>query len=247
MQKRKRSQSKGPPRKKAKFVQKDKLLTRYASGLPSGPQLKCVDNSVVSLIPIVNTSQATVPICGISQGDGTAARDGNRVRYKSLEWWSHLWCVPPSSGNYPGATIRWILGYDKQPNGAAVTWADVVQASGPATSQVFDPTNFFYKDRFLILQDQIDNVPGFSCTVAAGAATYTSQSPLINTLMKPEHGYKRLKFILDSKFIGSGSAISNYSQGAFFVVTQSDQFSEGFGPWRYMFRARAIYSDSVTV
>lgn len=121
-------------------------------------------NPVLPFIgPPVNVFQYAV-LNNLREGTAMQQRQGNRVAMKSIELRMSM-VIEDVLGS---GLLRMVLVYDRQPNGAVPTWADIFSASSynwsapgfPAITGVWpvntglEPPNINNKDRFLILLDE---------------------------------------------------------------------------------------------
>lgn len=107
---------------------------------------------------------------GIQLGTGFFNRIGNKIRMKSIQLESHFICTTnsaPATATRDYA-IRIMIIYDRQPNGAVPTIANILSnydqngAAWPYASDkfVWCQTNPNFRDRFLIVRDCKQNFGG---------------------------------------------------------------------------------------
>lgn len=107
-------------------------------------------------ITIASGNPTSKSLTLVQEGSGFWNRIGRKVCMKSLQltgWINFL--AGGASANQE--LIRYIIFYDKQPNGVAATWNQIVQAydnAGTATNLVTDGINLDNRDRFVILRDR---------------------------------------------------------------------------------------------
>lgn len=242
--KRPRTSSKGPYKKKPKKT----IYDHYGTPQNHGPILKRNDVGGLQAFFDNTTTLAATIACAIPSGDGSNQRDGNHVRFKSIRCRMSVGCAPQISAVIPASQARFILFYDRAPNGVAPIWTDIVANSNSGTSTTGDPINFNNRDRFLILNDERFNLPGFGVVVAAGIPTYNAdqQPPVATNECRARTWYHNFSWKLDSKFIGNGGTIASVGRGAFFVIGQgSIAAAGGTTPWFYAATVETTYSDSI--
>lgn len=89
---------------------------------------------------------------GLQTGDTSNDRDGDSVRYKSIQIAGTLFADSVSKVG----PVRIILFIDKSPNGTAPTVSNLLASSASVTN-LYSPRNLDYKKRFVILSDQLLN------------------------------------------------------------------------------------------
>lgn len=123
----------------------------------TGPEVKSVDTPQTNTALASGTTAAFVCVNLPVQGAAFYNRVASRIRMRSLMIRAHIY----ASGNNLVALLiptmaRIMVVYDRQPNGALPTPADLLTAygsSGSVTSTVFDNLNMNNKDRFTVLMD----------------------------------------------------------------------------------------------
>lgn len=97
----------------------------------------------------------------VQEGAGFWNRIGRKICMKSLQVTGNVNTVTPA-GLHSEELCRYIIFYDKQPNGVAATWNQVVQAydnAGGVTNSCYDGVNLDNRDRFVILRDRKLSMP----------------------------------------------------------------------------------------
>lgn len=102
----------------------------------------------------INSSASTsfFLLNGLATGDTSESRDGDSVRYKSIQ----IAGVIFANGTSKVGPVRCILFIDKSPNGVAPTLGNLL-ANNSAVTNLYCPRNLDYKKRFVILSDQLFN------------------------------------------------------------------------------------------
>lgn len=101
---------------------------------------------------------------GIQLGAGSYQRIGRRVRMISYSFNGGFQINPSVAVNttIPDYQMRWVVVYDRQPNGANPAFSDIFQDQGPTgTTATFlqSSPNTYNKDRFVILESKLIYVP----------------------------------------------------------------------------------------
>jgi len=181
-----------------------------------GGELKFVDTTITTAVPINGTFNAGTLLNGMANGSDASTRIGRKVNIKSLLL---RWSFRLSTTTTAGGNIRFIVVYDKQSNAAAPVITDILLADA------FDsPNNLSNRDRFVTLMDVITPAIGTSGDYAVAGV-----------------GYKRLN--LETMFnAGSAGTIGDITSGSIYVFAAS---SNSFLTTALvqLTRARIRYSD----
>lgn len=141
-----------------------------------------------------STTFVAFPICAPQPGTGRSARVGDRVyiMYMQARFGIEIGTTSP-------ANIRIVLMVDKQPNGIAVTSAELFENTLQATYSQF---NAAYRNRFTILRDKRLN---------------------LNTAQRPTLVWKMYKKIgIESFLSGSAGSAADYRTNGLYLVMFSD-------------------------
>lgn len=119
-------------------------------------ETKSVDVAVVlSFERGDNVSQS---LATIREGAAIQNRIGRKIHFKSLQIRGSISnALTTATGDKKQENIRYIIFYDKQPNGVAATWNQIIQStyeSGSTASLANDFPNTGNRDRFIILRDK---------------------------------------------------------------------------------------------
>lgn len=130
-----------------------------------------------------NTTSST--LCSTQEGAGFWNRIGRKQANKTLQIQGNITSTL-AAGARLTEICRYIIFYDKQPNGVAATWFQVVQAydnAGAVTNSVYDGTNMDNRDRFVILRDRRTAMPATGLGgIPTGPPYGTSQASVgVNT------------------------------------------------------------------
>lgn len=166
---------------------------------------------------IINTPNPIL-LNGCARGDDIADRTGRRIQMKGLVYQFNAW--QKTSGVI--ANVRYIIVYDRQPNGAAPNWTDVM-----ATASTQTLTNFTNRGRFKILKNELLTFP------AVGG-----QDRAVNQYRK---GY--IKLNLPCEF-GSGStgAIGDFTRGSLYMFYIGEN-ATGSSAQELRFQSRVYFKD----
>lgn len=235
--KRRAPKKKFTPKKKAKTDP----LDRWALEPGFKPNLKRCDQTTSNYF-VTNTSAAAVNLISVPQAVGDNSRVGQRIRLFNLKIRGFISFYPAATGIVQCDTLRLIIVYDRQTNGVAPTWANLILNIGAGTSTAFDPPNWYERGRYKILRDYHIPVPAMTATVAAGlitaAAPLTPPAPTSTELQLDF--FKALKGKLDTIYSGTGATTANINGGAIFVFAQC---SQGTGWWNYDFTSSIEFMD----
>lgn len=180
-----------------------------------GPEIKTVD--INQVVHSISTAGNTTLINGLVEGVDANQRVGRRINMKSVKirmWWA--------TGVMPAAAVdtycRYILVYDRQPNGAAPTWADIMtnyNVTGATDSTAMaapNPTNF---DRFVILRD------GCRCYAPTTTASVNQVAQDDTNFTKQvEEWFVNLKGLESHYIAGAGAGtIADFRTGSLYFFT----------------------------
>jgi len=166
-----------------------------------GPELKTVD--VTSGPSAFSTSGAVLLLNGVATGTDYNTRVGRKVLMKSMNFKLSTYI---NSACGTGETIRVMIIYDTQANGAAPTVANILQ-----TAAWDAPMNLDNRDRFKVLYDKFKSVGAYNFTAGA-ITTGDFFSPLFKV-------YKKIN--LDVNFSGTGATIGSIATGSVYLLTIS--------------------------
>jgi len=133
------------------YREADMLANLAVRGLQLAPgELKSVD--VFLNGEDLSSTGSVILLNGIARGDDISERIGRQVTIKSIEINGFVKPKAPEAGVEP-ETVRIMVVYDRQTNGAALQVAQVLASAAPAANRVIVPKNLENRDRFLILRD----------------------------------------------------------------------------------------------
>lgn len=172
------------------------------------PELKTIDSSYSTNIPAAGIINL---IDGVSAGTDFTNRIGRKIVLKSMLCRFNLTGINTQSTTL-GDTVRVMVFYDNQTNGAVPVVGDVL-----STGAFMDPINLNNRDRFKVLSDQFVELEG--TTYTGGALTAGS----------PKHHFHQIfmKVNLEEIFSGTGSTVASIATGGVFVllISQRNNFT----------------------
>lgn len=228
----------GPPKKK---VKKDPL-DHWALEPGFKMNLKRSDQTVSAYFT-TNPAVTATNLITVPQSTGDNSRVGQRIKLFNFKVRGQISYFPAATGVSQCDFLRLVFFYDRQTNGAAPSWQDIVRNINSGTSTCIDPPNWYNRGRFKILRDMIIPVPAISATVAAGlmtAVTTQLTPPQPQSSELTIDVFKALKGKLDTIYNGTGSTTANINGGAIMVIAQNFQ---GTNLWNYDFTSSIEFMD----
>jgi len=131
----------------------DQQITIPAANLP-------VFAGVAGVEPAVAFTGMTEINC-IQQGATVAQRIGNKVVVRSI----HIRAVFSGTAGAPVGSMRWMIVYDKQPNGAFPLIGDILTDQPAGAGTALSSINIANKSRFLMIRDQFETIDIGSSTI----------------------------------------------------------------------------------
>jgi len=131
----------------------------------------------------------------IPQGATSYNRIGTKIVIKSIKFDTTFMLAgtAPSS-----ATVRWMLVYDRQPNGAFPAFSSLLSSNISTVPGMYTGVNMANRSRFLVLRDQV---------VA-----------LDNTQRQIYHASAYIRTTLETQYSGTTSTIGDITTGAVYLV-----------------------------
>jgi len=212
------------------------------------PEIKSVDSAFVFITCAVAPTTQGTALNLIQEGAGMWNRVGRKIALKSLNLTGYITSVAPNPSNLAQEKIRYIIYYDKQPNGTNATWADIIKAydqTGASSSTVHDGVNLDNRDRFVILRDRHIQLPsvnstGFQISIPYGtsAGSVGSGGSDAGCVVKE---FVKLKGI-ETQFSGTANplTISSITTGSLGIVAQGNVGNQ----WLVGFKSRVRYTDN---
>lgn len=153
------------------------------------PEVKYVDfPAPLASIPNTNFIQATIN--QIAPGTGPSQRIGSQVAIKSVYYQYFLQIAMA-----PTTCVRYILYWDRQPNGAAIGLGDILAQTPYLTA----PLNLDNRDRFVILADERTSLSpqGEQCRMISGFRNINQLSTYVGGNNIPQTGALGYLFVSD--------------------------------------------------
>lgn len=168
---------------------------------------------------IANTAQTTTPVItllnGMSQGDTSILRQGDSVKFLKLSIISN---VQHNSIGNASQWLRYMIVYDRQPNGAIFTHANLLDS----TTSPFSFRQLDYKSRFSILYDRVIPV-----TSGGGNASVLIKKTInLVRYLKKSRKYKIYNNHTDYG-LGNAGTIADISTGSYYLFTMADTATNG--------------------
>lgn len=201
----------------------------------AGPEIKSLDvaQGATSITFPVNSAIAGTVLNDMATGDDIFTRTARTVNGKSIRIRGFF--VPPAvvAGSVGDDYLRLVLVYDRQPNGAAATWATIFvdQSAAATASLVTAGVNMNFKDRFKILRDYTLRVPSI---VATDTGRNNPGTPISSELCID--WYVPLKDLLTQYGTAAAGTINT---GTILLIGQS---AAGNG-WEFDFSSRYRFAD----
>ena len=140
------------------------LVPSYVGNLSVGSGLGLTERKVID----INTTQYAIESTGTQlqllngcvPGSQNFNRIGRKIFMRSLQIRGAINLTDTTAGT--NVVCRMVIVYDKQSNGSAPTWANIMTSqniSGTTSSDVFAMVNLDNRDRFVIIRDQL-YIPG---------------------------------------------------------------------------------------
>jgi len=207
-------------------------------------ETKSVDLSNIATNASALTTQAGIPLNLATVGSSFFNRIGRKQVLKSLFINGHFRVTDPTVGAVTTTMCRVVVVFDSQPNGAAATWADVIQATtqaGGITSNHMDGMNLNNRDRFKLLMDKRFLMPKVSANTSAvadgkqlGSATDTTCPIQVS-----EYRYlNRLECMYGAD--SSPAVIADVRTGVVLMFVHSNTTDD----WTFFWSARTRFTDS---
>lgn len=155
-------------------------------------EYKNVDTSIDTT---VGTTAAYTLLNGLAQGDSESSRDGEKVRFKSLQVRGQL---KQGASATAAQTVHFYLVIDKQTNGLAPDSGSIFETD----SDVFSLRNTTYMKRYVVLRDWLVNLDD------VGREQQTIKF------------YTKMN--MPTMYIGTGSTVGNITTNSLYLVAVSD-------------------------
>jgi len=134
------------------------MVPSYVGSMSVGNGLGSIEKKVIDInqanYAVENTGTVLALLNGCAPGSQNFNRVGRKINMKSLQIRGFFYNTASASG---ARLVRMIVVYDKQPNGGAPTFANVVSSqniSGTVSSLSCDMVNLDNRNRFEIIRDK---------------------------------------------------------------------------------------------
>lgn len=212
----------------------------YSTG--SKAELKSTDVAPVQK-ELTNTVFFTL-LNPTQEGSSFYNRIGRKISMKSLMIQGFL---SPHSGATGGVEdyARFLVVYDRQPNGALPTLADVLTSydnQGSTTSGVLDQVNMNNRERFKVLMDER------LILVPSGGATSNIIEELNGTGQQQTMNIKRFfklnRLVTQYKASSNPAIIGDIATGSLFLMAVTRNNATTQGTWDFTMQSRLRYWDN---
>lgn len=197
---------------------------------------------------VVSTTAATVSVLPVPKlGSAFFNRLGNRTRGLSLTFTGNISLTGTNAAALSEEFMRFIVFYDRRPNGAVPTPQDLIadtDSSGTQTTNIRSAVNMNNRDRFIILRDRKVLLPPVGVNGAPSALAAT----LITDMSNDTHsGFKFMEFIplkgLETIYNSNGAGtIADISAGALNILVANSDAS-GSPAWQFTANVRYRFLD----
>lgn len=147
---------------------RDKWGNTYAARKQALGEIKMVDVANITLKPGLTGGPGTLLMNGLQDGSAYWNRIGRKINMTSYSIeGSFIPNVAATEGDRATFHIRYIVIYDRQPNGTAPNYSDIFTSrtdDGSAIATIYSQVNEANKDRFLILENKLFMVPSGNIT-----------------------------------------------------------------------------------
>jgi len=192
-----------------------------------------------SAFRIASTPPAFVAINFPVQGAAPYNRVGSKVMNRSIRIRGYINNLLTSINDVG----RIIIVYDRQTNGAAPAWGDViagVTSAGAASTNALDGINMSNRERFKVLCDEQVLLP--SITDAGGAGVLTNVAALDTS--GPSNKFNFDRFIplrnLETHYKATAGAVGDIATGGIFIATVSNAIDSA---WQFSYTSRLRFDD----
>jgi len=134
------------------------MVPSYVGSMSVGNGLGSIEKKVIDInqttYAVENTGTVLGLLNGCAPGSQNYNRVGRKINLKSLQIRGFFYNTATASG---ARLVRMIIVYDKQPNGAAPTYANIVSSqniAGTTSSLSCDMVNLDNRNRFEIIRDK---------------------------------------------------------------------------------------------
>lgn len=209
-----------------------------AYSVTKGGELKYIDT--VSISVVFSTTLGATLLNSLVTGDTNKDRDGKAILVKSIYLRGRIFLNGDIDASAPDH-LRMVIVYDRQSNGAAPTWASVMQSvdsGNNVTNTSFSFTNQDNTDRYQILMDKHFGAQD----VVANAATTASSQLQQHVVGTPQDISFYRKVNLPTRYGSSAGGIADIQMGAIYLL-QFGLIASASAAWSFQGEARLRFSD----
>nr|WAE42745.1 MAG: capsid protein [Cressdnaviricota sp.] len=215
--------------------------TRYDVRRPTIQEVKCVDVENQTM-PIQTGSVATniTVVNAPLEGAAFYQRVGRRIAMKSFHLNGYITQTFSNAAPNLATYVRIMVIYDRQTNGAAPSYADILlayNASGATSSIVLDGINMNNRDRFTVLMDYKVTLP----PIGINGVTASELDTIIDTTKLMVNRFIPLKN-LETHFKNSAGGVGDIATGGLFVFAL-DINGVASNAWQFLWTGRLRYRD----
>lgn len=179
-------------------------------GLIGDKEVKYVD-VLVNVNPSTTLTGAQVLLNDVPQGTGIGDRLADRVFPSKIKG---NFIVTSSVAATQDTTIRFLIVWDKNTNGAAPAWTDIINNTAPPVSDpVFGFHKMEYKRRFTVIFDKTIIMPLYN----AGNPDCVQRLSFSKNLKK--------RGCMETQYTATGGGISDIESGSLYLISVSNQTS----------------------
>jgi len=222
-------------------------IASVVRGMGIRGETKSVDVQEKLSVFQTNTGAVGNLLNGTQEGAGFWNRIGRKIAMKSLTIRGQIISNAGVPVSYQPETLRYIIYYDKQPNGLAATWDQIVKSytdAGAVASNTLDGLNLDNRDRFVVLRDRHIAMPGTGPIGQPATAPYGTS---IGTLGGGSDGaaivkeYIKLKN-LETQYNGTSNpaTVATIATGSLSIIFQGDVG----GQWTLEYASRLRFTDA---
>jgi len=189
----------------------DNTVTTIGTGMPGDQQIVNT-GFIVSFNGIGGAGQPGV--LGIAQGTAYNNRIGNNIRVVAIRGRITVKIITETIADQ----VRMIVYEDKQANGTAATWSQIMQLN----TNMMSYQNWFYVDRFKILKDEIcDLNPPTSVVADQASITFYKTFEFSLKMSKPVRYSSTTGAIAELQSINIGVGFNSVNESATIQTTNS--------------------------
>lgn len=178
---------------------------RRQNAILNKAELKWFDTTIGATTVDSTAEVFTGTLNNIVQGDAGNNRDGATVRVKSIEYHMSFLQTPAAAATSATTIYFWLI-QDRQPNGAALTYADVLTTTTACNAFPVVPNQY----RFKVLRREI-------LDLNAGAGVTTAY----NNTAGHFDGYVKFKEPVEIRFNGNAGTVADVASNNFFIIMGS--------------------------